>query len=445
MTKIENVPDELCSPPGVIGDVARYVLATCQRKHPEFGLSTGLAIVSVITGRKVVDETGTTANLYLLNLGSTGSGKDQYRKTLKKILQAESLLSSERFTSDSAFINELMDRPSMLCVCDEVGSMVEDLNNQRASSHVKNLADAMTQSYTSAGSVWNYKGFADGAKTKTVSHPNFVLYGSGNALTLFKALRPEKVSDGFIGRFTMLLSENGGGQSHKLARLAKDRNKPGADEFSPLLPVPESIVAFIAKWKAFKTHDGNLESLCPEPHVVERSPEAAERLQSHFEEIHERGCAEVGTIRGDLWARASEKSAKFALLSALSRSSDLIEIADANWGITLSNFLTRRLIKMCSRHIAETPWDMKRLEILRRIQDNGRPVEHSDLLKSSRVKSKEFQEFISNLMECGDIVFAVKATKGRSATGYAASGSVFDKHSGWKIVTAEEIKNASKK
>ena len=93
---IENIPEQLCYPPGVIGDAARYVLATCQRKHPEFGLSTGLALVSVVTGRKVIDETSTTANLYLLNLGATGSGKDQYRKTLKKILQAESLLSSER-------------------------------------------------------------------------------------------------------------------------------------------------------------------------------------------------------------------------------------------------------------------------------------------------------------------------------------------------------------
>ena len=177
---------------------------------------------------------------------------------------------------------------------------------------------------------------------------------------------------------------------------------------------------------------------------MERSPEAAERLQSHFEEIHERGSNEVGSIRGDLWARASEKTAKFALLSVLSRSSDLIEIDDANWAIALSNFLTRRLVKMCTRHIAETPWDSKRLEILRRIQDSGRPIEHSDLLRSARIKSKEFQEFISNLMECGDIVFAVKSTKGRQATGYAVSGSIFEKHDGWKIVTAEEIAKARK-
>jgi hypothetical protein len=242
----------------------------------------------------------------------------------------------------------------------------------------------------------------------------------------------------------MFLSENGGGQSCKLARLAKDRNNPGADEFSPLLPVPETIVSFIAKWKVFKTHSGNLEELCPEPHIVQRSSEAAERLQSHFEEIHERGCSEVGTVRGDLWARSSEKTAKFALLSSLSRSSDLIEIDDANWAIALSNFLTRRLVKMCTRHIAESPWDSKRLEILRRIQDSGRPIEHSDLLRSARIKSKEFQEFIFNLIECGDIVLAVKSTPGRSATGYASCGSIFERHDGWKIVTAEEIANARK-
>ncbi len=444
MTKIENVPDELCQPPGVIGDVARYILATSSRKHPEFALSAGLAIVCVVTGRKVVDETGTTPNLFLLNLGTTGTGKENIRKVLKRILHQSGLLSSESFTSDSAFVNELMEKPSMLCLSDEVGSTIENLSNLRASSIERNLSAAWTQVYTAAGSTWAYKGFADSSRSKVVDSPNFVLYGSGNALTLFKALRPEKVSDGFVGRFTMLLSENGGGQSHKLSRLAVDKLRPNENEFSPLLPVPESIVAFIAEWQACKQPEGLLQNIVPDPDIVKRSDEAAERLQSHFEEIHERGCDEVGTIRGDLWARASEKSAKFALLSALSRSSDLIEIADADWGITLSNFLTRRLIKMCSRHIAETPWDMKRLEILRRIQDSGRPIEHSDLLRSARIKSKEFQEFISNLMETGDIVFSVKSTKGRQATGYAVSGSIFERQEGWKIVTAEEIAKAKK-
>ncbi len=177
---------------------------------------------------------------------------------------------------------------------------------------------------------------------------------------------------------------------------------------------------------------------------MERTEEAAERLQLHFEDIHNRGDAEVGTIRGDLWARASEKTAKFALLAGVSRSSDKIDINDANWAIALSNFLTRHLVKMCTRHIAESPWDAKRLEILRRIQDYGRPIEHSDLLRMARIKSKDFQEMISSLMECGDIVYAWRSTKGRPATGYAASGSIFDLQSGWKIVTAEEIQRAKK-
>lgn len=442
---IENIPEELCFPPGAIGDVARFVMAKSPRKHAEFALSAGLAFVSVSTGRKVIDETGTTANLYVLNLGGTGTGKEKIRVVLKEILQESNLLSSEKFTSDAAFVNELMEKPSMICLCDEIGAMIEALNGNRASSHDKNLADAFTQCYSAAGSVWNYKGYADNARSKTVPNPNFVLFGSGNYHTFFNALRPEKVTDGFVGRFTMFLSSNGGGNSSKLARLSKDKNNPGENEFSFTLPVPKSVSQFLLKWSDFKTHDGNLESQFPKPHIIERSDDAAERLQTHFEEIHNRLAAEAGTLRGDLWARASEKSAKFALLSALSRSSERIEVDDANWAIGLSNFLTRRLIKMCSRHIAETPWDSKRLEILRRIQDNGRPIEHSDLLRSARIKSKDFQEMIQNLMECGDILFAVKSTKGRQATGYASNTAAFNNQSTWRIVTAEEIKNASKK
>jgi hypothetical protein len=442
---IENIPEELCYPPGIIGDVARFVLAKSSRKHAELALSAGLAVVSVAAGRKAVDETGTTGNLYLLNIGTTGCGKEKIRVLLKEILQNSGLLSSESFTSDSAFVNELMEKPSMICLSDEIGSTIEDINNQRAASHLRNLANAMTQAYSAAGSVWNYKGFADNTRSKTVSHPNFVLLGSGNSDTFFKALRPEKVTDGFVGRFTMFLSSNGGGNSNRLDRLAKDRNNPGANEYSCTLPVPETVNEFLLKWAAFDPVDNS--GLLPriKPHIVERTEDAAERLQRHFEEIHERLAAESGTIRGNLWARSSEKTAKFALLSALSRSSDVIEIEDANWAIALSNFLTRRLVKMCSRHIAESPWDSKRLEILRRIQDHGRPIEHSDLLRSARIKSKDFQEMISSLMECGEIVYAVKATRGRRAIGYAPASAIFNSRSDWKIVTAEEIKKASKK
>ena len=445
MKTIENIPSGLCFPPGIIGDVARFVIAKSPRKHDEFALSAGLAVVSTVTGRKVIDETGTTGNLYLLNLGGTGTGKEKIRVVVKEILQDSGLLSQERFTSDAGFVGELVDRPSMISLCDEIGSMIEDLNSLRAAPHVKNLAEAMTQAYSAAGSTWAYKGYADRSKSQTVVNPNFVLFGSGNYRTFFKALRPEKVTDGFLGRFTMFMGANGGGHAKKLARLAKDGNNPGKNEFSFMLPVPESISQFLATWADFKTHDGNLESMSPKPHVIGRSQEAAERLQTHFESIHDRNVEECGTIRGDIWSRASEKSAKFALLSTLSRSADRIEIEDADWAIALSNFLTRRLIKMCTRHISESPWDEKRMEILRRIQDHGRPIEHSFLLRAARIKSKEFHEMISNLMECGDIVFAVKATKGRQLTGYARSESIFEKQGNWKVVTAEEVAAAARR
>lgn len=434
-----NLPAEIYEADGIIELIAKYTLAISSRKHPEFALAAGLATVSVVCGRKVVDETATTANLYLLSLGPTGCGKDSYRKGLKNILQPFSFLSSERFTSDSAFVNELMEKPSMLAVSDEIGAMIEDLNSVRTSQLSRNLCDAMVQCYTAAGSVWNFKGFADKSRTKMISHPNFVLHGSGNGTTFFKSLRPEEVSSGFLGRFTMFLSANGGGHCDNLATLAKDRDNPGDDEYSPLLSPPQEISDFIQKWTARDEHAGNLEAEFPEPKIISRTAEAARRLDDHFRKIHEKNASEYGSVRGDLWARASEKTAKFALLHALSRSADKIEICDADWGIALSNFLVRRFIEACGQNIAESPWDSKRISILRRIREHGRPIEHSKILKASKIKRREFIEFIESLSECGDIVTTVRQTSGRAGIGYAASNVDISKFPDWQIVTAEMV------
>jgi len=444
MRTIKNIPDDLCYPPGLIGDVANFVMQRSRLKHHEFSLNAGIVTLSVLAGRKAIDETGTTPNLYTLNLGPTGCGKESPREIVKLILQSTGLLASERFTSDSAFINELMASPSMICCSDEIGSMIEELSSNRASQQTKNLCDAMTQAFSSAGGVWHYKGFADKARTKTVAYPNFVLFGSGNATTLFKALRPEQVSNGFLGRFIVFLSDNGGGRADKIAKFAADPENPKSGEFSPRQPVPESVAAFVEKWMTTKTHDGNLEFLSPAPFVVSRTREARQRLEKHYEDINERLHSEQGTIHADIWSRASEKSAKFALLSALSRSSETIDITDANWAIALTNFLTRRLIQLAGRHVAETPWDLKVLEILRRIQDHGKPIEHSQLLKASRIKTKEFREIISWLMETGEIITAMRTTSGRPVTGYASSDVVLDHSSKWQLVTKEMIEAAQR-
>lgn len=444
---MNNIPRELCTYEGIIGDVARYVLAKSQRKHHEFALAAGLALVSVVCGRRVTDETRTTANLYLLMLGPTGCGKETPRRVLKEMLQPCDLLSSERFTSDSALAGELMARPSALCVADEIGAMITELADNRASSHVKNLADAMTQLYSSAGSTWNYKAYADPSRSKSVVNPNFVIVGSGNADSLLKALRPEKITDGFLGRFILFLSENGGRYADGLARFAVDENHPSENEYSPSLPVPSAVNEFISRWGVFKTHDGNLEDQTPTPKVIARSADARERLQSHYEAISERLADDAG-IQAELWARAAEKTAKFALLAALSRGSDRIELRDADWAIALSNFLVRRLVAICGRHVAETSWDAKKLELLRRIEDHGRPIEHSELLRASRLKSKDFREYLSTLHESGDIKSVVRKTKGRLLTGYVSSAVALDTRGGWVEVAIhlpDAIEKARKK
>lgn len=104
--------------------------------------------------------------------------------------------------------------------------------------------------------------------------------------------------------------------------------------------------------------------------VIPRSKEAAERLDGHFIQIRRttREKIKAGTSLPEqsIWSRASEKTAKLALIFAVSRGSMTIEIEDANRAIAVNNHLTRRVVKVYKNRI-KTEYQERRAEVLRTI------------------------------------------------------------------------------
>ncbi len=117
--RIENLPDELCSPPGMIGSLVDHMRRTAEYDLPELFLQTALSVVAVVTSRKLVDYRETCPNLLSVGLSPSGAGKEHGRRIAKRLLSDSALLGAESFTSGAAIMRSLEQRPAMLALVDE--------------------------------------------------------------------------------------------------------------------------------------------------------------------------------------------------------------------------------------------------------------------------------------------------------------------------------------
>ena len=107
--------------------------------------------------------------------------------------------------------------------------------------------------------------------------------------------------------------------------------------------------------------------------VLQRSQEAEDRLEDHYDAISatRREQAKKGGDCSEsvIWNRASEKTAKLALIFAASRGADRIELQDADRAIAVNNHLTRRVVRVYRNRI-KSEYQEKRAIVLRTIMTN---------------------------------------------------------------------------
>jgi hypothetical protein len=421
MKRIENLPDELTEPSGFIGDVVRHMNATAEYNLPELFLSAALSLISVITGRKAQDYRGTRTNLYSVNIAPSGAGKDHPRKINRKILAGTDLEGPERFTGAHGLHRALEVSPALLSQVDEIGLYLKAACDQRAPAHVSGVIDAMMTLYTSPDSVFRPTGYADITKSPVIDQPALTIYGSTTPGSFFDGMTGAEVANGFMGRIMIFMSPGG--------TYAPQQDFKIAD-------IPPGITQFAQQWIERDFGPGNLSEHSPTPTVIPISDEALERVDVHITGISERRLREDETTAA-LWSRSSEKTSKLALLASLSRGSQTIELCDMDWAIAVSNFLTRRMIKLVQGNVASTPHERNVQRLLRTINDSGGCMSIVELGQKTRwINARDRNQIQSQLLECGDLIQVMRDTKGRPANGVAVSVKAIS-GSRWIHITAE--------
>jgi hypothetical protein len=411
----DSIPDpghlskELLSPPGLMRDIVAWNLETAYKQQHELALAGALSLMSVITGRKVQDETGTRTNLYVVGVAASGSGKEHARKINKRILSSitqHEMLGAESFASYQGLINSVEQSPAILFQIDEMGKLLEALAKADSGPQAQIITTLM-KLYSSADSVFVPEARADLKTIKRINQPHAVIYGTSVPDNLFGSFSRENINDGFLGRLLIVESSD---------------DDPEPREIEPIFACPKDIVFQVDQWAKWRPGE-NLAELNPQPATITYETAAKQRYKE-MESL----CREEANKRPDyrgLWSRAVEKARKLGLLYQCSVSSIVIcklsrEAAD--WGCLVTEHLTRRMMFLADRWIVSGQRERHVKALLRRICEAGEMTQSQVTRTMQHIDARTRAEILRDLIESGQVEKKQIVTTGRPRTVFIARG-----------------------
>lgn len=400
-----NIPRDLLTVPGLIGDVMAFNLRTAYKPQPELALAAGLSLMAVLTGRNVEDDLGTRTNLYCLGLCDSGGGKEHARKVNKELLRIaglENLIGPEGLGSSAGLLSAVnREPPVVLLQVDEIGRILRTMNNPDKTPHLYNIITVFLRLFTSSNSVYKGEAYADVKKVPTIDQPHCVLYGTTVPKSFFESLTRESLSDGFVARMLVFEASN----------KDPDPQRVEKQEYPP------ELVEQVQWWASFRP-GGLIAQVNPQPHRL--STLAADDIFVELESLVRQKRREEDDAA--LWTRAVEKARKLALLYTLSADREAVEVTRdaAEWGCQLVTHLTEKIEVMAEKWVSDGKFDESCRLIYRIVEAAGASgISRNQLSTKTRaMRPRERQEALQSLMETGEIISEQVSTTGRPAIVY---------------------------
>lgn len=198
-------------PPGLVGEVAAYVLAAAKRPVADIALATAISVIAGISGRNYnISETG--LNQYILLLAKTGTGKESVQSSIdrlfvevqKTIPAADRFLGPASFSSGPALVKRFGEQPCFVSVLGEFGHRIKAMSHPRANSAEKTLMAAYLDIYAKSGwgQMLRSSVYSDKEKNTTNVHaPALTLLGETAPEPFFAGLDESLIESGFLPRF----------------------------------------------------------------------------------------------------------------------------------------------------------------------------------------------------------------------------------------------------
>ena len=397
-------PTGLDNPPGILNDIANYILDTAQRRQPVYAVNAALSLAAVVLGRRVAGVTGVRTNLYLISVGDTSSGKDHARQIIKMILnnnELNDLNGGENIASGAGLMTRVGMTPSVLFQLDEFGLFMQSLQGRGSGRHNVEILSNMMKLFSSSGSVYVGTEYANqtssGRPRVEIAYPCVGIHATTTSGDLYDAFASKHIVSGYLNRFIIA----------DISGAATPPRQRGAYVFDP----PEEIDTWIRQASKFGEAAGNLgtfaNTIAAHPLIIPRTKEADE-LMNQWDEKCDRLRVEHKDV-GELWGRAWEHAEKVAIICACARDTESPKIAynDALWAIRFVSYNIDRLAIEVAARVSDTEFERISKSFYRGILKTGLTgISKSDLGRRrpfSTLSPRDRESVIKSLVESNQI------------------------------------------
>lgn len=302
----ENSLVSLPSPSGTLKLIYDYILDRSYVEQPVFALSAATALLGVIASRKVVFQNA-TPNLYILNVASSGSGKDSCLQGLKsclKAINAYNLIGASSYPSEASIIAFLPQQPSRLDIIDEASSFLKRASSGGA-HYQSGIGDLLCELYSCSNEPYLGKvlGSDGGKRVGECYRPHLNIVCSTTYKGVSEGINTATLEKGLFARFLTFF-----GDSNKPAKRVKDA-----------VPVPPELVKQLQYWYTFKNPlaPGNLDANTP-PYSLSVTVEADVLIDQCFYAFDNMRCsAKESSVTRPIASRLFQHMMKLALISAI--------------------------------------------------------------------------------------------------------------------------------
>jgi hypothetical protein len=348
---------DLTNPCGVVSELIDWIVSSSSRPSRELALSAVLPFVGALLGRRIASPTDLRTNFYTVALADSGYGKDHARTQLKRLITAAGLdrfSGPNRFMSATALRNTVTNKPSCLCMVDEFGGMMRQINDPRAGIHSLLIRSDLLEMFTSASTFFEGAAYAKESPQK-IHNPHLCIYGTSTPDDFWASVSSLNTADGLLPRF-MLFNVTG--------------PKPDLVEPSRTVDdVPKALIEAIQALALAGRGAGNLSQnehgSSASKHVIVRySADAATEL-ARFEAFIEKRVALAVSGSRPILNRAKEHAIKLALTVSVATDWEKPIITDdaMKWAVKLSWLSTCTMIEETRDRIADNrrEADLKRI------------------------------------------------------------------------------------
>lgn len=298
----------LSPPPGLVGDIARFIYEQSPRPCAEIALGGALGLMAGVVGR-AYNVSGTGLNQYVLVLAQTGLGKEAVSSGIDKLFSAIStqVPEAQKFIGPSSIaspqaLNKQFSSgsPSFVSVVGEYGLYLQQMATDNAAPHMLGLRRMFLDLYNKSGKGRRLGGSINAEKEKNIESiiaPAFSILGESTPEKFYEGLHEGLITEGLLPRFTLLEYQG---------------PRPAFKEDFMFTKPDESLV------ERFATLCANALNLNSVNNVIDISltPDA-KRMADEFNLYCDAQMNDANEVKLNLWTRCHMKALKLAGLIAV--------------------------------------------------------------------------------------------------------------------------------